>query len=147
MGSIPGSGRSPGGGNGNPLQYFCLKNSMDMEPSGLQSVGLQKSQTRDQTIQGLTGRWEANRRKHSLGFSLLGHRMSLQGLVSEPLAASFPLPVLSGCGLPPRWTSEPRPRLHLGFSAEFGGREDPVPPKLLPGLLGRSGPCLLQCPQ
>ena len=29
LGSIPGSGRSPGEGNGNPLQYFCLKNSMD----------------------------------------------------------------------------------------------------------------------
>ena len=28
-GSIPGSGRSPGGGNGNPLQYFCLVNPMD----------------------------------------------------------------------------------------------------------------------
>ena len=28
-GSIPGSGRSPGEGNGNPLQYFCLENSMD----------------------------------------------------------------------------------------------------------------------
>ena len=29
MGSIPGSGRSPGKVNGNPLQYFCLKNPMD----------------------------------------------------------------------------------------------------------------------
>ena len=28
-GSIPGSGRSPGEGKGNPLQYFCLQNSMD----------------------------------------------------------------------------------------------------------------------
>ena len=28
-GSIPGLGRSPGGGNGNPLQYFCLENSTD----------------------------------------------------------------------------------------------------------------------
>ena len=28
-GSIPGSGRSPGGGHGNPLQYSCLENSMD----------------------------------------------------------------------------------------------------------------------
>ena len=28
-GSIPGSGRSPGEGNGNPLQYSCLKNPMD----------------------------------------------------------------------------------------------------------------------
>ena len=29
MGSIPGSGRSPGIGNGNPLQYSCQENSMD----------------------------------------------------------------------------------------------------------------------
>ena len=28
-GSIPESGRSPGGGNGNPLQYSCLENAMD----------------------------------------------------------------------------------------------------------------------
>ena len=27
--SIPGLGRFPGGGNGNPLQYSCLKNSKD----------------------------------------------------------------------------------------------------------------------
>jgi len=29
VGSIPGSGRSPGEGNGTPLQYSCLENSMD----------------------------------------------------------------------------------------------------------------------
>ena len=29
VGSIPGSGRSPGGGNGNSLQYSCLENTMD----------------------------------------------------------------------------------------------------------------------
>ena len=29
LGSIPGSGRSPGEGNSNPLQYSCLENSMD----------------------------------------------------------------------------------------------------------------------
>ena len=29
VGSIPGSGRFPGGGNGNPLQYSCLGNLMD----------------------------------------------------------------------------------------------------------------------
>ena len=29
MGSVPGLGRSSGGGNGNPLQYSCLENSMD----------------------------------------------------------------------------------------------------------------------
>ena len=31
MGLIPGLGRSPGGGYGNPLQYSCLENSMDRE--------------------------------------------------------------------------------------------------------------------
>ena len=29
LGSIPGSGRNPGQGNGNPLQYSCLENPMD----------------------------------------------------------------------------------------------------------------------
>ena len=29
--SIPGSGRSPEGGHGNPLQYYCLENPMDRE--------------------------------------------------------------------------------------------------------------------
>jgi len=32
LGSIPGSGRSPAGGNGNPLQYSFPKNSMDRGP-------------------------------------------------------------------------------------------------------------------
>ena len=31
-GSIPGSGRPPGGGNGNSLQYSCLENPMDRGP-------------------------------------------------------------------------------------------------------------------
>ena len=34
MGSIPGLGRSPGGGHGNPLQYSCLEN-----PHGQKSLG------------------------------------------------------------------------------------------------------------
>ena len=34
-GSIPGLGRSPGEGNGNPLQYSCLENSMTEEPDKL----------------------------------------------------------------------------------------------------------------
>ena len=29
VGSLPGPGRSPGGGNGNPLQYSCLENPLD----------------------------------------------------------------------------------------------------------------------
>jgi len=43
--SIPGLGRSPGEGNGYPLQCPCLENSMDREPGGIQSMGSQKSQT------------------------------------------------------------------------------------------------------
>ena len=71
VGSIPGSGKSPGKGNGYPLQYSCLRNPMDREawkatleeetaahsgilawampwteePGGLQSTGSKKSQT------------------------------------------------------------------------------------------------------
>ena len=41
-GSIPGSGRSPGEGNGNPLQYSCLGNLMDEEPGGRHPIGLQR---------------------------------------------------------------------------------------------------------
>jgi len=39
------SGRCPGQGNGNSLQYSCLENPMDREPGGLQSMGLQESDT------------------------------------------------------------------------------------------------------
>ena len=40
--SIPQLGKSPGEGNGNPFQYSCLENSMDREPGGQQSTGLQR---------------------------------------------------------------------------------------------------------
>ena len=45
-GSIPGSGRSPGVGNGNLLQYSCLKNSMDRGACRATIHGVAKSQTR-----------------------------------------------------------------------------------------------------
>ena len=41
LGLIPGSGRSAGEGNGNPLQYYCLENPIE-EPSRLQSMGSQR---------------------------------------------------------------------------------------------------------
>ena len=40
--SIPESGRSLGEGNGYPLQYFCLENSIGEEPGGPQSMGSQR---------------------------------------------------------------------------------------------------------
>ena len=38
LGSIPGSGGSPGGGHGNPLQCYCLEDLVDKEPGGLWSI-------------------------------------------------------------------------------------------------------------
>ena len=46
VGSIPGSGRSPGEGNGNPLHYSCLENSMDRGTWQTTVHGVTKSQTR-----------------------------------------------------------------------------------------------------
>ena len=46
LGSIPGSGRSPGEGNGNPLQYSCLENPMDRGAWWATVYGVAKSRTR-----------------------------------------------------------------------------------------------------
>ena len=46
LGSIPGSGRSPVEGNGNPLQYSCLKNLMERGAWQATVHGVPKSQTR-----------------------------------------------------------------------------------------------------
>ena len=42
VGLIPGSGRSPRAGNGNPLQDSCLEIPWTEEPGGLQSMGSQR---------------------------------------------------------------------------------------------------------
>ena len=46
LGSIPGSGRSPGEGNGNPLQYSCLENPIDGGAWWATVHGVAKSRTR-----------------------------------------------------------------------------------------------------
>ena len=46
LGSVPGSGRGPGVGNGNPLQYSCLENSMDRGAWWTTVHGVAKSWTR-----------------------------------------------------------------------------------------------------
>ena len=62
LGWIPGSGRSPGAGNGNPLQYSCLENPMDRGDWQATARGVTESKTRlsDQattTWEHFTQRW------------------------------------------------------------------------------------------
>ena len=45
VGLIPGAGRSPGGGNGNPLRYSCLKDPVDRGAWGVTGHRFAKSQT------------------------------------------------------------------------------------------------------
>ena len=54
IGSIPGLGRYPGGGNGNPLQYSCLENPMDRGAWWATVCGVTKSWTQLSTHAQLT---------------------------------------------------------------------------------------------
>ena len=59
-GSIPGAGRAPGEGKGNPLQYSCLENSMDRGAQWATVHGVTKSQTWLSTYSGngvIDGKW------------------------------------------------------------------------------------------
>ena len=62
-GSIPGSGRSPGKGNGSPLQYSCLENPVDRGGWRATVQGVAKSWTRPSTHD--TQRWPAGENPHS----------------------------------------------------------------------------------
>ena len=59
LGSIPGSGRSPGEGNGNPLQYSCLENPMDRGAWWATAHGVAKSRTR---LSDFTSLWKTVRK-------------------------------------------------------------------------------------
>ena len=68
---IPGLGRSPGGGHGNPLQYSCLENPIDRGAWQATVHGVTKSQAQlsDQALHGTAMAF--------IGF-ILGHKMKLQ---------------------------------------------------------------------
>ena len=54
LGSIPGSRRPPGGGHGNPLQYYCLENTMDrgacLQSTGSQRIGCSYVRTEEKAM-------------------------------------------------------------------------------------------------
>ena len=66
LGSIPGLGRSPGEGNGNPLQYSCLENPMDRGAWRATVHGVAKSRTQlsnfTHTGDSVVKRWEEGSR-------------------------------------------------------------------------------------
>ena len=63
LGSIPGSGRSPGGGNGNPPQYSCRENPMGKGAWWASVHGITKSRTRlSECTDTHTHRWKTDSR-------------------------------------------------------------------------------------
>ena len=65
LGLIPGLGRSPGEGNGNPLQYSCMENPMDGGAWGATVHGVAKSWTQLSNFTSLT---QLIREKHEGAF-------------------------------------------------------------------------------
>ena len=71
LGSIPGLGRSPGEGNGNPLQYSCLENPMDRGAWQATVHWVTKSRTRLSDFTSLHPPSDINMFLHLLSWKLL----------------------------------------------------------------------------
>ena len=67
---IPGLGRSPGGGNGNPLQYSCLGNPMDQGAWQATVQRIAKTQTRLSNLTTTTKKVRCLQQPHEKGFVL-----------------------------------------------------------------------------
>ena len=83
MGSVPGLGRSPGGGNGNSLQYSCLKNPTDRGTWRTTVHGVTKS---------LTWLWDST---HAQGHCALSCSISQAHILEDLQIASIILSILS----------------------------------------------------
>ena len=86
MGPIPGSGRSPGRGNDNPLQYSCLENPTDKETQPVvtkesdTNLATEQQQTHSIHSTGRAEEWEHPLHTHTLvlgAVSSLGQRLGL----------------------------------------------------------------------
>ena len=90
--SVPGLGRSPGGGNGNPLQYSCLENPVDRRAWWVRVQGVAKSWTR--LSNGALGNTHSK-----LSALLAPDSLGDFDPVISPLWASVSPSASSGCGL------------------------------------------------
>ena len=84
MGSIPGSGRSPGEGNSNPLQYSCLENPMREDPGGLHNLVTRQQQT-------ITQAWHLKAVFHSLS-AVHPHHLGASEASKSPTYSFFSSP-------------------------------------------------------
>ena len=91
VGSTPGSGRSPGGGNGSPLQYSCLENPLDRGAWWATVRGVAKSRTRLSTHEQLLIRSKSLRPAQYLKVRELD---LLTGVVSNHMQTCVKLPRL-----------------------------------------------------
>ena len=80
VGSIPGSGRSPGEGNGTPLQYSCLENPMDRGAWQATVYRVTKSQTRLKRLRRIAS-YNKNKYLPSLSFCGSGIKQGLGSAV------------------------------------------------------------------
>ena len=114
LGSIPGSGRSPGGGHGNPLQYSCLENPMHRGAwRATQSMGSQESDTIERLS--TSTQWEERVKSAWFLTSWVGGGgegtrtgMAGAGMCDKIKASSLPGPHLGAS-----------PRFHLSSRREF----------------------------
>ena len=99
IGSIPGLGRSPGGGHGNPLQYSCLENPTDRGAQRAMVHRVAKSQTQ---LKQLSTQTRAMPKVMVLGDKAFGNRSRhhLVNRISTLMRglAEFPLPLSLGWG-------------------------------------------------
>ena len=90
-GSIPGSGRSPGEDNGNPLQYSCLENPMDGGAWQAVIHGVTKSWTRLKQLSTHAGESSGLRRSQLCnGDGILGQKLNLDSRVLSSLLCCAP---------------------------------------------------------
>ena len=81
-GSIPGSGRSPGAGNGNPFQYSCLGNLMDRR-TWVEGGGWDRGQLQSMESQRVGHNWAHTHLSQLLPWWLLEVRQCLLSTVTE----------------------------------------------------------------